>query len=352
MRIVCILIAVLMLYSCKSKPTASKEQAPVPVHAVSPVIQDVTLYLEILGTLQAPLSVEIRPQIDGTLSEILVHEGQWVKEGAPLFKIDPVLYLIRQKEAEAQLAINKADLEAAQKKLARFQSLAEKDLLAQTEWDELKARSTKAEATLLLDQARLDAARLNLSNCMLKAPISGRIGKLDASPGQLVGKESRLASVALLDPLRLEFSVTEKDFPQIRLQEIELQPLCISMSSMPAQITFLDHQIDAQTGLLLIRAKVPNDNQKLLPGQSVRVRIPISKHEKAMLVPQKAVRYNQQGPYVFAVLPDKTIATRQLILGEEHGSNLIIKEGLDPNEPIILEGHLRLSPGTKVDIVP
>lgn len=350
MRILSILV-ILLLCSCKSKPTASKEQKPIPVHAAFPVIQDVTLYLEALGTLQAPLSVEIRPQIDGTLAEILVQEGEWIVEGAPLFKIDPLLYEIRHKEAAAQLAIDKADLEAAQKKLARFQSLAEKDLVAKVEWDELKARTAKAEATFLLDQARLDAAQLNLSNCTLKAPFAGRIGKLDASPGQLVGKESRLTSIAMLDPLRLEFSVTEKDFPQIHIKEIELQPLC-NATSCSAKITFLDHQVDPHTGLLLLHAKVSNADHKLLPGQSVRVRIPISIHEKALLIPQKAVRYNQQGPYVLAVLPDSTIATRQLILGEEHGSSLIIKEGLDPSERVILEGHLRLSPGTKVEIVP
>lgn len=351
MRIIGILLSIL-LCGCKSHPAAPKEQPPIPVHAATPIIQDVTLYLETLGTLQASFAVEIRPQVDGTLYEILVEEGQWVKEGAPLFKIDPILYQIRQKEAEAQHAIDKADLQAAQKKLARFHSLAEKDLVAQTEWDELKARTAKAEATLLLAEARLDAAKLNLCNCTLKAPFAGRIGKTDANPGQLVDKQSRLTSIALLDPLRLEFSVTEMDFPKIRLKEIELRPLCLAISNLPAQITFLDHQIDPQTGLLLIHAKVPNEKQELLPGQSVRVRIPIATHEKAILIPHKAVRYNQQGPYIFTVLPDNTIATRQLILGEEHGSNLIVKEGLDPKEPVILEGHLRLSPGSKVDIVP
>lgn len=281
----------LFLTACNSQPNSQpKEQAPLPAHDASPVAHNAPVYLDTLGTLHASYAVDIRPQVEGTLSEILVHEGQWVKEGDPLFKIDPILFQILYKETEAQHGIDKADLEAAQKKLARFLSLAEKDLVAQTEWDELNARAAKAEAALLFGQARLEAARLNLSNCTLKAPFSGRIGKIDANPGQLVDKLSRLTSIASLDPLRLDFTVKETDFPHLHLNEIELLPLDLALASIPAQITFIDHQIDPQTGLLLIHANVPNEKHELLPGQSVRIHIPIPTTDKAFLIPQNGGR--------------------------------------------------------------
>jgi len=115
-------------------------------------------------------------------------------------------------------------------------------------------------------------------------------------------------------------------------------------------ITFLDNHFDSKTGLLLIRGKVSNAEQTLRPGQSVRVRVPLAVVENAKLIPQKAIRYNQQGPYVYVVTEDNTVALRQLILGDEQGSDQIVLEGVDPIEQIIIDGHLRLSPGAKVEL--
>lgn len=347
----------LALFGCNSSEDHGFKELPaIPVIVTPPLIQDITVYLESIGTLQASVSIEIKPQTSGALSEVLVKEGQLVKKGDSLFKIDPTAYAIKVQEAEAQLNIDMAGFKAAQKKMARFQDLAKRDLVSQIEWDELKAQQQKAQASVELDTARLKFAQLELDRCTLQSPIDGRIGKLDAHPGLLVssGQADPLGTVSTLDPLTVEFTVTEKEFPMLPQEDLEvnISPLCSSNAAAcpKSLVTFLDNHFDEATGLLLIRGKVDNPGHALRPGQSVRVLIPIASTPNAKLIPQKTIRYNQHGPYVYVVNDDLTVAIRQLLLGKEQDSNQIVLEGLNDADRVVLDGHLRLSPGSKVEI--
>lgn len=347
--------SLLMLAGCKSEQNAGSMDMPaVPVIAAAPVVKDITVYLESLGTLQPSVFMEIRPRTDGTLVEVLVKEGEWVQKDTPLFKVDPKPYEIKVQEAKAQFAIDQAAYRAIEKKLERFRDLAQKDLVAQTEWDDLEAQAEKAKGMVILDDARLDSAKLDLEYCTIKSPIEGRVGKFDAHPGILVSSSQTtpLATISKMDPLIVEFEVTEKEFASIPKQnlKIELKSHCSKEPCKEAEVTFLDNHFDSATGLLLVRGKVENGEHSLRPGQSVRVRIPISTVANAKVIPQKAIRYNQEGPYIYVIQPDMTVAVRQLILGSELGDDQIVKEGIDPSEQIILDGHLRLSPGIKVEI--
>lgn len=346
-----------ILAGCHSKQEpVTKEAAPIPVIVATPTVKDVTVYLESIGTLQPSVFMEIRPQTSGTLIDVLIAEGQTVKQGDPLFKIDPQPYQIKVLEAKAQFAIDQAQLEAVQKKIARYEDLADRDLIAQTEWDELKAQLQKAQASIDFDRARLNYSKLELKRCILESPIDGRLGKLDASQGVLVthGQPIPLVTIAKMDPLIVEFSVTEKEFPLLPKERIQVSIQSLGSQTSEAthkgQVTFLDNHFDAKTGLLLIRGRVDNADYSLRPGQSVRVQIPIALTSHATLIPQKAIRYNQQGPYVYTVHEDMTVNIRQLILGKEYETDQMVLEGLDPSETIILDGHLRLSPGLKVEI--
>jgi RND family efflux transporter MFP subunit len=346
----------LLLIGCDSKKESdvAEETAAIPVIAANPIQKDMTLYVESIGLLQPSVFMEVRPQVSGALKEVMVSEGQYVEQGTPLFKIDSKLYEIKVREAQAQLAMDHASFKAVQKKLARFKELAEKDLIAQTEWDDLEAEAEKAQAVIHLDEARLYAAQWDLEQCTIKSPLAGRIGKLDTHPGHLIaqGQVDPLATIVKMDPLIVEFSVTEKEFPKIprNLQQVELQPLSTSEAKFSATVTFFDHHFDQRSGLLLMRGKVLNSEDQWRPGQSVRVLIPIAHVKDILLIPQKAIRYNQLGPYVYIVQEDQTVAIRQLLLGDEQGTDQIVREGLDPSELFILDGHLRLSTGLKVDV--
>jgi membrane fusion protein, multidrug efflux system len=349
-----ILFIMLLLCGCETQNATVMEAPVVPVIAVKPVVKDITVYLESIGTLQPSVSMDVRPQIEGTLTEVLTSEGQWVVPGTPLFKIDPKPYALKVQEAEAQISIDQANLQAANRKLARFKPLAQKDLVAQTEWEDLEAEVHKLQAGLTLDQVRLNSAKLDLEHCDIQSPSVGRIGKLDAHPGLLIskGQEVPLATISQMHPLIIEFKVTEKEFPKISKEgdAIEIKSLCSSEVCENGTITFLDNHFDPKTGLLLVRGKVQNEDYALRPGQSVQVRIPVGITTKAILIPQKAIRYNQQGPYIYIVQSDMTVTLRQLILGNEQGSEQIVLEGVDPSEQLIVDGHLRISPGSKVEV--
>lgn len=377
-----LILSSLFLVACESKPEARKEETiPIPVLAVTPQVKNIPIYIEAIGTLQPAIYMEVHPEISGTLMGVMVKEGQWVEEGTPLFHIDPSHYEIKVQEAEAQVAMDQASLLLVEKKQNRFQQLVKKDLLAKAEWDEIEAQVAKAQASLRLDEARLNAARIYLKQCTMKAPISGRLGKLDANPGLSVssGQKIPLATISKMDPLIVEFFVTESEFPSLLRGYMEIQvasdlsqsigdelaieitPLSSSEAHYHGKISFLDNHFDARTGLILVRGKIPNpdfairrcleiQDASLRPGQSVRVRIPIAIMSNAKLIPQKAVRFNQQGPFIYVVQKDNTVGFRQLLLGKEEGLDVIVLEGLDLSEPVITDGHLRLAPGLKVEI--
>jgi membrane fusion protein, multidrug efflux system len=345
----------LLFVGCETQQESVVHEAPVvPVITAAPSLKDITVFLDSIGTLHPSVLMEVRPQIDGTIIDVLAREGQWVIRGMPLFTIDPKPYLIKIQEVEAQLAIDRANLQAAQKKLARFQPLVQKNLVAQTEWEDLEAEAEKFQAALALDEARMNSAKLDLEHCTLLAPISGRVGKLDAHPGHLIakGQTTPLATISQMNPLIVEFTLTEKEFPKVSkdIRHIEIKSVCKEDSCVKGEMTFLDNHFDPKTGLMLVRGKVQNEDYSLRPGHTVQVRIPIGVTTNASLIPQKAIRYNQQGPYVYIVQPDMTVVIRQLILGEEQGTDQIVLEGLDQSDRLIIDGHLRLSPGLKVEV--
>jgi RND family efflux transporter MFP subunit len=353
-----ILLTCLLLTGCTSEQqTEIAETPPIPVIAVTPTIKDIPAYIESIGSLLPSVNMDIFAQVNGTLKEVYIQEGQWVRKNQPLMLIDPINYTIKVREAQAQLAMYQVELQAAQKKLERFRQLAQKDLVAQTDWDEIETQAAKAEAMLALGESKLQSAKNELEDCTLISPIDGRVGKLDAHPGLFInsGPASPLVKISKMDPLLVEFTLTENELFKMpnNEMEFEIQSLCMSNSETPCvkgKLTFFDNHYDQKSGQLLVRGTLPNPDYGFRPGQSVRVKIQVSTLYAAMLIPQKAVRYNDQGTYIYVVDNEKTVCKRQVILGEELGSDVMVMQGLDANEIVITDGHLRASPGLKVDV--
>lgn len=348
-----------LLTACSSQSSTDMYKPPtVPVHAVQVKVQDVPIYFESLGTLKPAVTVEIRPQVSGMLQAFHFTEGQFVKKGASLFSVDPKPYLISLRENEAQLAQDKAALDIAQKKLNRFNSLTNKDLIPQQEWDELHSQVSKNMALVQMDEAKIASSKLDLERCEITAPINGRIGKIAIHPGNLVSasQTTPLATLSNIEILAVEFTLTEREFQQLSADHhrgsypIEICSFTCKEANTKGALTFLDNTYDAQTGLITLQGKIMNDKHKFLPGQHVQVRIPILVTHNAMVIPQKSVKINQQGSYVFVVKEDKTVDIRHVKMGDEVGKDVIILDGLTPNEVVVTEGHLRLSPGLKVEI--
>lgn len=352
------MFAGILLNACESKQESSQENYPmempsIPVVATAPLIKDVTTYIESIGTLQPSLLTEIRPQISGILRELFVKEGQWVQKGAPIFEIDQRPFLLKIQEVEAQLAISQVNLQAIQKKLNRLNDLAQKDLVAKYDWEELESQAEILQASIELDRARLDIVKYDLEHCIQKAPVNGRVGKIDVYPGLVIsnGLSYPILTISKMDPLIAEFKLTEKEVSQVdsHLDRIEIKSLCSGQNKIGA-IHFLDNHFDPNTGQLLIYAEVQNGDFSWRPGQAVKVKIPVSTQNNAILIPQKAMRYNQQGPYVYVISPEMTVAIRQIVLGHEYEDQQVVLDGLESSEKVIIDGHLRLFPGVKVEI--
>ncbi len=349
-----IFILAIILQACSSQTDKSALPA-VPVTTANVVVKNVPLNLEVVGTLKPSKFAEVKPQLSGTLAEAVCREGQLVKKGDPLFKIDSTSSELKYKEVHSQYVQNKTSLELAEKKLERYKTLSQKDLISQQEWDDLQSQVALLSARIEGDEAKLTSAKLTLEDCVVRAPIDGRVGKLYIHPGNQVSTNNLLTTISKLDPLTVEFKLSEKDFNQLPFDHatgsfpINVCGHCQSTST-DGCVTFLDHSFEERTGLIFLMGTLPNSKQRFLPGQIVKICLPIATIEDAKLVPSKAVKINQNGPYVFVVKDDQTIAQRQLILGEEIGDKMVVREGLDGGESVVIDGHLRLYPGIKVEI--
>lgn len=325
-------------------------ESPIPVQAVLPSIKDIPAHMEAIGTLLSSTFIEIHPQVEGLLKVVYVKEGEWVKAGSPLFQIDSQSYLIKMKEIEAQIAIDRAVLAAAEKKLKRYHQLVEKNLVAESEWDRHQMEVTKTAGALDLDYARLEMISLDLARCTLVSPIDGWIGKIDASPGALIRHQAPLGTILQLDPLIVEFSLSEREFERLEEKAITIHRLYGNEACAFGTITFIDSHFDPKTGQILLRGRLINPHLSLRPGQLVSVKIPVSTHKGALLVPEKAVKHNTSGPYVYVIGEDSLALHRPVTLGDSVDNQVIIREGLSQHEQVITEGHLRLYPGMKVEI--
>lgn len=354
MKYICTLLACI-LASCSSSQEAQKpEGALVPVFASTPTIADVPVYVESLGTLRPTAFVEVRSRINGMLTHVHVQDGQWVEEGMCLFQVDSRQHEIKVQACQAQVASDRATLAAALKKQERFKTLADKSLISQNEWDQIETDVFKAKANLDLAQTKLKEAHLDLEHCQICAKKAGRVGKVDIHPGHIVdqAQETPLACISCMDPLFVEFSVTEKEFCQLtnKAKEFEIALLSSPETLYKGTLSFTDNHFDDTTGQILLRGKIANEQYKLRPGMSVRVRVPVGTLSNAMLICQRAVKYNQFGAFVLVVQQDGTVALRQVHVGAEYGNDVIITDGLKPDDVIITEGHQRAIPGTKVEI--
>lgn len=329
---------------------------PIPVRAVKPTAKDVTLSLESIGTLQPSASFELYPTADGTISELFIHQGQWIEEKGPLFVIDKKASTLKLEEAKSEVAMNEAICNSLQKKVDRFLSLHDKEMVSKSEWDLLYLEVAKAQATLEMSKGRLTKAQLDLEDCTFLTPIAGRVGKLDIYPGYSISKSQNkpLVTIQKLDPLLVEFTMTEKEFSLFPKEtgQMKIVSLTDPKTTTTGIITFFDNQFDAKTGLILVRGTVFNSTTQFRPGQAVRVIVPTVTFENALLIPQKTVKYNQEGPYVYIVLPDDTVTLRPVKLGVEEENEVVVLEGVEPNELVITEGHLRLCPGKSVELKP
>jgi len=350
------------LEACQEK-TAYKPPPPPRVTVGTPARQEVTDYLELTGNTQAVNTVQLRARVQGYLEKVFFQDGQVVKKGQPLFQIERDTYVAKLKQAEGQILTQQARLEHAKTEFARFSSLVQQRAAAQTDVDQWRDARDSAEGALREAKAARDLARLDLGYTLVTAPFDGRIDRRLVDPGNLVGagENTILAQMSQLDPIYVYFTVNDLDLRRLLRETVGIPgqtqskklPVLVSLPNeegYPHQgyLDFAAVSLTTTTGTLLVRGVLPNPDDKILPGLYARVRLPVEEQSAALLVPQKAVGYDQIGSYVLVVNDKNVVERRNVKTGPVVNGSIVIEEGLTGNDRVVVEGLLYAVPGREV----
>jgi multidrug efflux system membrane fusion protein len=351
----------LFLGGCKdSVPSVSLKRPPTPVKSVIAVAKDVPFYLEALGHIRASEEVQIVPQVSGEITAVHFAQGAYVQKNDLLFSLDARLYEAAVEKAKADLAKASSQLKVDEAQYERSKALVPESYISPQEFEGCIARMEQSRANLQLAKSQLDAASVNLEHCSLKAPIAGMAGKYEIDVGNVVtaGLGKELVSLKKLDPVYVDFSISENQFPLLKqyfdLQNrltITVQPLADSTCILEGELRFIQNHIDMATGNLHLRAEVPNSKCVLWPGESVSVKILLRTLRDTVLVPEACVKLGQQGHYLFVIREDSTVELRVVQKGQKQNDKVVILQGVSAGERIVEQGQMMLAPGTPVMVL-
>ncbi|HEV8382824.1 MAG TPA: efflux RND transporter periplasmic adaptor subunit, partial [Gemmatimonadales bacterium] len=307
-------IALVAASACGSNRGVSAPRVPVSVARVER--RAVPYELEATGTVEAIRSVDVLPQVNGTILHVNFAEGDEVAAGQILFEIDPRPYRAALQQAEGTLLRDLTQAVSAAREAARYKTLAATNTVTQEDYETKQSAADAAYAAVRSDSAAAAIARLNLEYATVRAPIGGRTGRLLLHEGNLVRAGSDpLVSIVQLRPILVRFPVPAISLPAIRQRAGQqlaaiADPARDSASSIQGILSFVDNQVDTSTGTVLLKARFPNRDGSLWPGEFVRITLVLGVQNDAVVVPSQAVMQGQQGTYVFVVNNDGTASTQ------------------------------------------
>jgi multidrug efflux system membrane fusion protein len=346
-----------VLTSCAKKDPPPPERPPSTVTVATATSQDVPMYLDEVGHTVAREVVSVQPEVSGKIMEIHFADGADLKKGDALFTIDPRPFEAQLNAAQANLAQSKAALDFARIQFARVQDLVESKAIARQDYDTRKNAVDVCEAQVRQNEAAVDSARLNLEYTSIRSPIDGRAGHRLVDSGNVVtANTTTLLNIERLDPIYADFTATESDLSEIQKESAKRALRAeVRLPDQPkpeiGQLTFLDNSVQSSSGTVLLRATVPNPARHLWPGQFVNVRLVLATLPKAVLVPAAAAQDSAKGPFVFVVKQDSTAEMRPVKLGQRQGDLVVVEQGVQAGERVIMNGQLAVMPGAKVNVV-
>ncbi|MFH1872179.1 MAG: efflux RND transporter periplasmic adaptor subunit [Pseudomonadota bacterium] len=343
-----------------SVTAGKKAQTPaaVPVKLAKAVVRDMPLRLDITGRTEAYETVTLKSRVEGQVQSVSFTEGQQVRQGDVLLRLDPADFQARLNQAEANLAKSQAQLDKARADVVRYIALREKGFVSEEKVSEMRTATAAAESVARADAAVAELARLQHSYTLVKAPFAGIVGAKLVFPGTAVKiNETALAVVNRVRPLYVGFAVPEKYLPQLQAGMRSSAKSMKAAISLPGggmawegDVRFLDNAVDAATGTIQLKAIVPNADEKLAPGQFVRVSLVLDTHKQAVVVPAEAVQQGADGSFLFVAKADNTVEVRKVRIGAVQQVFAIIDEGLAGGETVVTEGHLRLTAGARIKL--
>jgi len=332
-----------------------KKDAPppaVPVTAIQVAPRAVPVSFEAVARTEGSREVQVRARVTGILEQQLYTEGERVKEGAPLFRIERAPFEIELAQARAALVQETARRNLAQQESERLKGLADRRAISQKEADQASSTREQSAAAVQMAQARVRQAELNLSYTLVRAPIGGVTGRAMQSVGSLVSPNAESALLTTLtrgDPIWVRFALSEQEYSRVRGGEIiEVQVELADGKPYPhkGKVNFAGSTVDAATGTVQMRAELPNPKLELLPGQYVRAKV-IAGTQQAFVVPQTAVAQNDSGRFVWVTDGEKA-TPRPVRTGNWLGADWVILDGLKEGDRVIVDNLVRLRPGIAV----
>jgi multidrug efflux system membrane fusion protein len=356
--------AVFSMKTNSSQPPAAPPATPVSVATVVP--SDVATWDEFSGRLEAVERVDIRSRVAGTVQSVHFHEGALVNKGDLLITIDPAPYAADVERASAQVVAAEAHYTYAQSEFVRARRLLDERAIAQREHDERDNAQREAEANLRAARAALHSAQLSLGYTEVRAPVAGRVGRLEITVGNLVAAGPGapvLTTLVSVSPIYASFDADEQivakalgELPggasaRAQLERIPVQMVTAGTTDAPfvGHLQLVDNQVDAKSGTVRVRAVFDNADGRLMPGQFARLRMGQVKNERALLVSERAVGTDQNKKYVMVVGSDNRANYREVTLGANVDGLRIVTSGLKAQERIVVNGLQRVRPGALVE---
>ena len=332
--------------------------AAVPV-TVAPVVQkSVPLEIQGIGTVIAATTVAVRAQITGEMTSVHFKEGEDVKEGQVLVELDKRPLQAALEQAEATLQRDIAQANNARASAARYKDLQQRGIATKEQVDQITTQAAALDATVLADRAAVQNAKVQLDYATIEAPISGRTGLLQVHPGNLVRAQDTnpIVTINRITPVYVSFAIPEAQLPELKRYMaagqliVRATPPGDDTAPSIGRLNFIDNAVDVTTGTIKVKGTFPNEDRRLWPGQFVNVTVTLSSDPNAIVVPSQAVQTGQQGTYVFVVKPDQTVELRTITVARTKGAETVIQDGLKAGETVVLDGQIRLVPGSKISV--
>jgi multidrug efflux system membrane fusion protein len=359
------LATVFMLQSGPAVATPSPAAQATPVSVATVVQSDVATWNDFSGRLEAVERVDIRSRVAGTVQGVHFREGALVKAGDLLLTIDPAPYQADVDRADAQVFAAQSRLTNAKSNYERSRQLLQDHAISQREHDDSLNAQSEADANLRSAQAQLQTARLSLGYTQVKAPVAGRVGKLEITTGNLVAAGPGapvLTTLVSVSPIYASFDADEQvvtralsELPAGASARAQIEKIPVQMGTVadPAtpitgHLQLVDNQVDAKSGTVRVRAVFDNADGALMPGQFAHVRMGQVKADSALLINERAVGTDQSKKFVMVVGPDDKAAYREVTLGANVDGLRIVSSGLKPGERVVVNGLQRVRPGSLI----
>lgn len=329
-----------------------------PVLAAEVEVKPMPVEISTIGRVQTIKSVAIRSRIAGVIAEVSVRDGQDVKIGDPLFRLDDRDAKAQLRQAEATLTRDQVALDNARRDLKRTAALIERNVAARQQLDQQQAAVDGLVAQLREDDAAIERTKVQLSYTLIQAPIEGRVGTVNFKLGSSIGANDQapLLTINQLRPVYVAFSVAQRHLAEIQ-DALAAGPLPVTATVPGAEaavqrgsVAFIENAIDASTNTLSVKAEFPNAETRLWPAQFVNVVLTLRTEPNAIVVPSEAVRTDQDGSHVFVIKPDSTVEMRSVVVKRVIANQSVVDGALSAGERVVTRGQLRLQPGTPVEI--